>query len=408
MKRIVALLCVLAGVSLMSSAQPSRVITEAQMLGPRICLLHVYDWQEDDATGAITISQADPYYYGGWTTTVGTGSKPGYLTFVDGFTEYSLPHPFRVNYAAATVTLEASETPFATVTGSTESVVNGTTTRIDSTQYYYVVDEGWIVNGSAMSNVSGTILPDGTIHIPGGFALYIETQRVTTITNKWGEVRTFTDETVTMSKLYRDTWLVRPNGKHEFTTEASGQPRSADVYLRQSGDTVYVTNLYGLGGPESYMLLNAGGTMTYPSQPLCDITAAMSPNGDGMWWNASVNGSALVPGNEGNATAAAITWGLLRPWDHADGWTGWYDNKLYFTNGEQFVIPQLPPEYVLGDVNNDGSVTIADVSVLIDHLLSGDMSATDQFNPLAADMDENGDVSIADVSALIDYLLAGN
>ena len=58
-----------------------------------------------------------------------------------------------------------------------------------------------------------------------------------------------------------------------------------------------------------------------------------------------------------------------------------------------------------GDANGDGEVTIADVSAIIDYLLSGDASSIDED---AADCDLNGSVEIADVSALIDYLLSGN
>ena len=57
-----------------------------------------------------------------------------------------------------------------------------------------------------------------------------------------------------------------------------------------------------------------------------------------------------------------------------------------------------------GDVNNDGDVNIADVTALIDYLLSGDDS-----NIVLANTDCNADgiTNIADVTALIDYLLSG-
>ena len=59
--------------------------------------------------------------------------------------------------------------------------------------------------------------------------------------------------------------------------------------------------------------------------------------------------------------------------------------------------------FIRGDVNGDGSVSIADVTALIDLLLgSGTIS-----NP-AADCNQDGSVSIADVTALIDYLLTGS
>ena len=59
------------------------------------------------------------------------------------------------------------------------------------------------------------------------------------------------------------------------------------------------------------------------------------------------------------------------------------------------------PEYTLGDVNDDGQVTIKDVTVLIDYLLGSDVT----INELAADVKADGNISIADVTALIDMLL---
>lgn len=60
---------------------------------------------------------------------------------------------------------------------------------------------------------------------------------------------------------------------------------------------------------------------------------------------------------------------------------------------------------MLGDVNNDGNVSISDVTELIDYLLSGDNAS---INMTAADFDENGYISIDDVVLLIDMLLTGS
>ena len=57
---------------------------------------------------------------------------------------------------------------------------------------------------------------------------------------------------------------------------------------------------------------------------------------------------------------------------------------------------------LVGDVNLDGGISIADVTTLIDYLLS-DASAA----PAEADCNGDNTVSIADVTALIDYLLSG-
>lgn len=58
-----------------------------------------------------------------------------------------------------------------------------------------------------------------------------------------------------------------------------------------------------------------------------------------------------------------------------------------------------------GDVDGDKMVSIADVTALIDYLLSGDASSINVDN---ADVDGDTTVSIADVTALIDLLLSGN
>ena len=59
-------------------------------------------------------------------------------------------------------------------------------------------------------------------------------------------------------------------------------------------------------------------------------------------------------------------------------------------------------ERMLGDVDGDGNVSIADVTTLIDHLLG---AAPSSFYEVNADVDDNGNINIADVTALIDMLL---
>ncbi len=70
---------------------------------------------------------------------------------------------------------------------------------------------------------------------------------------------------------------------------------------------------------------------------------------------------------------------------------------------EKYVEPV--PTIIRGDVNDNGDVTIADVTALIDYLLSGNASGINLDN---ANCNLDGDVTIADVTALIDYLLSGN
>ncbi len=58
-----------------------------------------------------------------------------------------------------------------------------------------------------------------------------------------------------------------------------------------------------------------------------------------------------------------------------------------------------------GDVDCDGKVSIADVTAIIDYLLSGNAQSINEEN---ADVDHDGAITISDVTALIDYLLSGN
>lgn len=64
-----------------------------------------------------------------------------------------------------------------------------------------------------------------------------------------------------------------------------------------------------------------------------------------------------------------------------------------------YVIPVA--SFVRGDVNKDGNVTIADVTALINYLLT---------NPDAIiirnDTNSNGNVNISDVTSLVNYLLS--
>jgi uncharacterized protein YdeI (BOF family) len=74
--------------------------------------------------------------------------------------------------------------------------------------------------------------------------------------------------------------------------------------------------------------------------------------------------------------------------------------KIDIIGFEPYEEPQ--PQGLRGDVNNDGSVSIADVTALIDYLLYHDASVINIDN---ADCNLDEGISIADVTALIDYLL---
>jgi hypothetical protein len=76
--------------------------------------------------------------------------------------------------------------------------------------------------------------------------------------------------------------------------------------------------------------------------------------------------------------------------------------NYYWCTPVGFTVGDWP--LVVGDVNGDNHVSIADVTALIDYLLSHDASS---INIDAADCNHDNSVSIADVTKLIDYLLNG-
>ena len=70
--------------------------------------------------------------------------------------------------------------------------------------------------------------------------------------------------------------------------------------------------------------------------------------------------------------------------------------------GDETCTVTVPAVGKKGDVNGDGSISISDVTALIDYLLSGNANG---INLVDADCNTDGSISISDVTALIDRLL---
>ncbi len=74
--------------------------------------------------------------------------------------------------------------------------------------------------------------------------------------------------------------------------------------------------------------------------------------------------------------------------------------------GDYFALDNIniAPKFLLGDVNGDGNVGIADVTMLIDYVLSGDATG---INLDVSNVDGDDIIGIGDVTTLIDYILTG-
>jgi hypothetical protein len=94
-----------------------------------------------------------------------------------------------------------------------------------------------------------------------------------------------------------------------------------------------------------------------------------------------------------------------------DGWK-YFVKTYYYSKGEQksrkgtsthtMQFPSGPDDPLVGDVNGDGDMSIADVTALIDYLLGGTTSIVRE----VADVNHDDEITIADVTALIDLLLS--
>ena len=114
---------------------------------------------------------------------------------------------------------------------------------------------------------------------------------------------------------------------------------------------------------------------------------------NGMWFYENI--VYFYRTNEGNNPM--FTWRIgMQVGYKAEGVTN-YSDIVYL---EVFPGPTAPR----GDVNKDGDIDIADVTALIDYLLSGNASS---ISVEAADCNMDSRIDISDVTTLIDYLLAG-
>ena len=87
---------------------------------------------------------------------------------------------------------------------------------------------------------------------------------------------------------------------------------------------------------------------------------------------------------------------------------GWESKVINFLPKATFglVKESTPePQVMPGDVDGNGEVAIADITALLNYLLTGNEDGVNKAN---ADCDGNSEVAIADVTALLNYLLTGN
>ena len=185
----------------------------------------------------------------------------------------------------------------------------------------------------------------------------------------------------------------------EDFTISPGETRTVSILL--DNETEYTAFQSDLYLPEG--LTAANFALTDRKNANHTLTATVLPDGGIRLLSYSLN-LKTYSGNSG----ALVTFDLTAS-DDFEGYTTVTLRGTLFTTVAGVEIPfdnetcivTLPLTVIRGDVNGDGFVNIADVTDLIDILLSGETA------PQSADCNHDGSINISDVTALIDYLLSG-
>lgn len=86
-------------------------------------------------------------------------------------------------------------------------------------------------------------------------------------------------------------------------------------------------------------------------------------------------------------------------WDFEDVWTM---GESGYPELKCFAAGPATPDFIVGDVNNDGNITMSDVVSLISHIMG---TTLDGFNANAADINGDTEVKLSDVVLLIDKIM---
>ena len=174
---------------------------------------------------------------------------------------------------------------------------------------------------------------------------------------------------------------------------------------------------YGGHGADPAASARAAGTETIHAQLYAGSEQTAMPSifdAAGQLGNTGITSSyGYVPNSQGDGSAymsAGLYWsnpvrvtvedgtlrvGIRKTTTVTNDWT-LFDN---------FRLMYLGTGSLIGDINRDGSVTIADVTALVNIILGKDNGPTPVYDHAAADVNEDNSVTIADVTALVNKIL---
>ena len=366
------------------------------------------------------IVEVDPYYSGNTTSKVRVNNGNLQISglFKNTYNNSTFYLTVAVDYEAGTVQLGHNIVLKSINPSSTEP------TRVDTVMRAYLQSEGYYRNKDTSAKINGKLLNDGSIMFSdaeGEGYVYYWYQIIT----RYEDGEQVSSDTTSYYNVYRGTQLLVSNGLHEYQGK-DGLDNSVPVYLYQAeGDsTLMVWNLWGLRYPYNYMNISEDGSVAFPRQKIrykdwSDYNTDTKTYTN-WWYNVGCewdfDNATFVSrhaGATGTVTPDSLTFEPVAIFNYytsnSKTYYGYYvgpyfNNKLTFTNGAQFVIPTpVVPEVVRGDVNGDDNVDPSDIAALINYLLNGA-----ECSLANADCNQDGSVDPADIATLINFLLGGN
>ena len=207
--------------------------------------------------------------------------------------------------------------------------------------------------------------------------------------------------------LYPDNWIANVAEEGIYTIEIIFNPEAEEAdrivcNLTKTGDVEPVEHVYTVAGTQNLFGSNWNAE---------DETNNMVKGEDGIytWTKEGVEFAAeevvefkVVQDHDWTYAWPSSNWWYQAPEDGIYNVVITFDptaddmNKITFN-------AELVPSFIRGDVDMDGVVGIADVTALVDYILSKDAS---EISLGAADTDLDGQIGIADVTTLVDYILA--
>ena len=400
-----------ANTNLVNKRAPRRITGEDIISKPYVCFLYAAGYDQDG-----NYVEDDPFFAGSgayWYPEIdedGTLYFAGYYWDDEGSTYYL---PTTVDYETGEVALSWG------LLLRDDTVKHSGRTGNDTIRWHALFSEAYFLDGE-QNDCMGTLYEDGSIIFDDNYVYYRED-----VIKKYVNGRLTGTDTVVNATVFIATEILAANGILNYNREQNGAADDSYVFMYQNADTLYVGNMWNYGMPNVVMTIDSDAKMhyncvaetteegtVYLENPVWDIDDSWIQGGLGMCY--AIGGytetedgyiDELLWGFEGDVTPEKITWDYAAASNGYHLFYGFNNNVLTWINGGKFEIPgggDAEP----GDVNNDGSINIDDITTLIDHMLKDDFDDSDEFSSTGADVNQDGSIDIDDLTALLDMMLS--